>query len=266
MVLGMTGEAAWATKTAGEVRDVASADGSILLVPVGSLEQHGDHLPVATDSLLVTAVAELGIERTSGELPILATPTVWTGHSPHHLPFGGTVTLTARGFLDLLEMTVESALENGFDAVLLLNGHGGNRSLISTATSVIGTEHPNVEVTGLTYFQLATDVVSELRKSEIGGMVHGGEYETSLMLHLYPDLVDRDRLAGTNKDDSYDLALKDLMVGGSLSIYRPFSEYSETGAIGDPTVASAETGERIYDALGDELGDLLVEIHEQNRN
>lgn len=255
---------AWAELPYRKIRETAAADGSILVLPVGSIEQHGHHLPVATDTLLVEAMAELGVDQVADDVPVLVAPTVWSGFSPHHLPFGGTLSLEQDELVTLLCSTAESALENGFDCVLLLNGHGGNKSIIGTATSVIGERHPDVEVLGVTYFDLSKPFIDEIRESDTGGMAHGGEFETSLMLHLHPDLVDTDDAEATYMDEPYERSVQELVVGGPLSVYRPFTDYSESGAIGDPSLANAEKGRRIFEALGDELEELLRKVHERN--
>ena len=252
-----------ATKTRTEITDVASQSGSVLVVPVGSVEQHGHHLPVATDTLLADAVATLGAERVVDAQPTLVAPPVWTGHSPHHQSLGGTLTLDADGLIDVLEDIADSAAEMGFDGVLLVNGHGGNAPVIDVAVSAIGAAHPDLEVTGVTYFELAEPFVDEIRDSDTGGMAHGGEFETSLLLHLFPDLVREEETEGTYLDEPYDRGGQDLLEGGPVSSYRPFEEYSGSGAIGDPDLASAEKGEALYDRLGDELADVLRTVHRQ---
>lgn len=267
MVYQTMGAESWslAGKTYNEIVDIAERDGSILLIPVGSIEQHGHHMPVGTDTILVDAVANRGAESVTEDVPVLVTPPVWAGYSPHHMGFGGTITLDHDDLLTILEGIAESALENGFDALVLLNGHGGNASLISSATSTIGRHHPEVEVLGLTYFQLATEFIDDIRESDVGGMGHAGEFETSVMLYLRPDLVREDQLEGTPQDEPYDEAGQDLLVGGPLSVYRTFEEYTDSGAIGEPELASAEKGEEIFEKLGDRMEDLLNRVHEQNR-
>lgn len=257
--------AAWAGRTYSEVAEVAERDGSVLVVPVGSIEQHGNHMPVGTDTILVDAVAHLSAERVVDDVPILVTPPVWSGYSPHHMPFGGTITIEYDDMLDIIEEIADTALDNGFDSLLLLNGHGGNASLISSATSTIGTQHPEVEVLGLTYFQLAASFIDDIRDTDLGGMGHAGEFETSLMMHLRPELVKEDQMEGTNMDEPYPQSIDDLVAGGPLSVYRDFTEYSESGAIGDPTVATAEKGEKILELLCDEMADLLNQMHQRNR-
>lgn len=255
---------AWAGRTATELRTLGQEDGSIVIVPVGSVEQHGDHLPVSTDTILVDAVAHLGAERVADEVPIAVTPPVWGGYSPHHLPFGGTITLDFETLKHVLEDVATSVLDNGFDALLLLNGHGGNSALVSGVTSTIGTAHPEAEVLSTTYLELAQPFIDDVRESEPGGMGHGGEFETSLMLHLRPELVETDDAPAAYLDEPYEQALDDMMEGGPVTVYRSFEEYSESGAIGDPALASAEKGQELFDRLGDELADLLTAIHERN--
>lgn len=256
------GPTAFATKTRLEIDDVASQSGSVLVVPVGSVEQHGHHLPVATDTLLADAVAHLGAERVADEQPTLVAPPVWTGYSPHHLSLGGTLTADADQLVELLEAVADSAAELGFDGVLLVNGHGGNGPSVGVAVSTIGDAHPALEVAGVTYFELAEPFVDEIRESDTGGMAHGGEFETSLLLHLHPDLVREDADA-EYLDEPYDRGIKDLLEGGPVASYTEFEEYSESGAIGDPDLASAEKGAELFDRLGDELADVLRTVHRQ---
>ncbi|KTG11502.1 creatinine amidohydrolase [Haloprofundus marisrubri] len=258
----MLSPAAWATKTRLEISEVATADGSVAVIPVGSIEQHGHHLPVATDTFLADAVSHHGAERVIDDFPILVTPPVWTGYSPHHMSLGGTLTVELTDLLDVLTHLAESAIEHGFDAICFVNGHGGNASLVDNTVSVIGKEHSEVEVTGVTYFSLAASFIDNIRESELGGMAHGGEFETSLMLHLYPELVKEDAPA-EYLEDPYDHGGKDLVEGGPLSSYRPFEDFSDSGAIGDPSLASAEKGEEIMSRLGDELETIFQQIHDE---
>ncbi|MGB9955191.1 creatininase family protein [Haloferax prahovense] len=253
----------WAGMTAAEVRAVGAKPGSILVIPVGSIEQHGEHLPVVTDSLLVEAMVDSAVEQTDG-LPVVVSPTVWSGFSPHHLTFGGTLSLDFETIRATLEDIANTGLQNDFDAVLFVNGHGGNGPLIGSVVSTVGVE-TDAEVLGTTYFELATDRIEALRDTETGGMAHGGEFETSLMLAVRPDLVgDSSTRNGEPLSETYRWGGQDLLDGGSVSVYRSFDAYSETGAIGLPEEASAEKGERIRSIIAEELASLLDAVHEQN--
>ncbi|AGN01127.1 hypothetical protein L593_05890 [Salinarchaeum sp. Harcht-Bsk1] len=273
-----------AARPAPKIRAVAAEPGSILVVPVGSVEQHGEHLPVATDSLLAEAIAHGGVAEANGgvaeatgadgdadgageeaTVPALVAPAVWTGYSPHHLPFGGTLTLGFQRLLGVLEDLAESGLgagdDEGFDAILLVNGHGGNASLVDGAVSTIGVANPDAEVVGVTYFELAAGLLEDVRESDPGGMAHGGEFETSLMLHLHPDLVGEDQPAEP-LETPYERGGTDLLEGGPVSTYRSFDAFSESGAIGEPEYASAKAGGAIFELLTEELASLLGEIHD----
>lgn len=257
-------EVSWATKPYAAIHEVGARDGSLLVVPIGSVEQHGLHLPVATDTILADAVATEGAERVAGDVPILVAPPVWSGYSPHHMAFGGTLGLSFDHLRAVVEDVVASGLNNGFDGVLLLNGHGGNGPLVGATVSTLGDAHPDAGVVGVTYFELATPFVDEVRESDPGGMAHAGEFETSLMLHLHPELVADDR-EGTMWETAYDRAPADMFAGGPVEAYRTFDEYSATGAVGAPELATAAKGERLFDRLGDELADLLAAMHEECR-
>jgi creatinine amidohydrolase len=251
----------WSERTAPEIRTLADADGSIVVVPIGSIEQHGNHLPVVTDTLLTNHVVRGAVDRVSESVPVLETPPVWIGCSQHHLEFGGTLSVELETFLSVLANVADTALQNGFEGLLLVNGHGGNRAALGCAVSEIGADHSAVSVSGLTYFELAAPFVDEIRDSEFGGMAHGGEFETSLMLHLEPDAVRTNELEGSMLSDPAERGLVDMFEAGPLSTYRPFSEFSETGAIGDPKLATAEKGKRLFEGIVEELADTLRGMH-----
>lgn len=253
----------WAGRTSPEINDIAAETGSIAVLPVASVEQHGHHLPVGTDTILVDAVARLAGERADG-LPLLTLPPVWTGFSPHHVSFGGTTSIGFDTLQRCLTEVAESAITAGFDAVLLLNGHGGNVSVVNGTASTVGAAHPEAELLALTYFQLAAPFIDEIRESDPGGMGHAGEFETSLMLHLRPDLVHEERAHVTYRDEPYDDAGREMFVGGPLSVYRPFDEYTDEGQLGDPTLATAAKGREIYRRLGDAIERVVRQIHREH--
>jgi creatinine amidohydrolase len=177
--------------------------------------------------------------------------------------FGGTLSLTLEQMLGVLDGVGRTGVDNGFDGLLLVNGHGANGPAIDGAVSTLGSSHPSVEVAGLTYYHLVSKFVDEVRNSDTGGMSHGGELEISLMLHLYPDLVRMDRIGEwEHRDMPYRHAAPDMTESGQINVYRSSERYSESGVEGDPTAASAETGETIYERIGGELEALLLDMHE----
>ncbi|WP_129115919.1 creatininase family protein [Halegenticoccus tardaugens] len=257
-------QVSFGTQSASDIAAIGAEEGSVLVIPVGSIEQHGEHLPVMTDTLLANSVAIAAAKRVVDDIPVLVTPSVRPGYSPHHLSFGGTLSASFEALLNLLRDTANTGLSNGFDALVLVNGHGGNTPLINAAVSEIGATHSETEILGLTYFELVADLVEKVRQSDVGGMAHGGEFETSMMLHLFPELVDTEEMPATYWDEHYDLGGKDLVSGGPLSVYRTFDEYSDSGAVGDPSLADESTGKQLFDGTTQALADLLTEVHEQN--
>lgn len=259
-----TAPRSWAGQTAGAVRDIGGADGSVLVLPLASLEQHGPHLPTATDTILATAIAHHGAAA-ADDVPTLVLPPVWSGYSPHHTPFGGTVTVGFETMLSLIRDIVTSAVGNGFDAVVVLNGHGGNAPLVGAAVNTLGPALPDVDVVGLTYWELASAAFNEeIRTSALGGASHAGEFETSLMLHLRPDLVGVDRPTEP-RTPIYSGHGSDMHDSGPLAIYRTWDAVSESGIMGDASPATAETGAEILEVLQTALAELLHEIHDENR-
>jgi creatinine amidohydrolase len=117
-------------------------------------------------------------------------------------------------------------------------------------------------VAGLTYFDLAEPYVNDVRQTETGGMSHGGEFETSLMLHCRPDLVDEEAYVTNYRDEPHEYGVHDMFTGGPLSRYRPFTEYTDSGVVGDPTAASADTGRTLFEYVVAELADVISEFHE----
>lgn len=255
-------ERSWFHQPYERIKAIGARQGSILVVPVGSVEQHGHHLPVGTDTMLVGSVAAETARRLDADVPLLVAPPVWSGHSPHHTSLGGTLTLEHVTLTTVLEEICAAGMQSGFDGLVLLNGHGGNKPTVGAATSSIGEELAHAEVLSLTYFDLAAPFVDDIRESDRGGMSHGGEFETSLMLHRFPDLVGDDRLA-TPHDEPYELGLQDMFAGGPVTVYRQFEEYSPSGAIGEPSLATVEKGEELYDGICAELEALLQSMHEQ---
>ena len=223
--------------TSPEVADLSRDP--VVLMPVGSLEQHGLHLPVFTDTLLVDAVAA----RVEAALPdrILRLPTQWMGASAHHLAYPGTLTCGLDTHVRLLVETAEGLLRHGFLKFFILNGHSGNIDTMRMANRQLKIDHPEGTFAGASYWEMAgPEIASILRgpRKEIG---HSDEVETSLMLALHPEKVRTDRL----RDDSMEFPPE--MRGVSLAFN--FDEVTETGQIGYATRASTETGERLLEAI-----------------
>jgi creatinine amidohydrolase len=195
---------------------------ALVLLPIGSTEQHGPHLPLDTDSVIADAVAQ----RAATALPgTLVAPTLPYGASGEHAGFPGTVSIGHEALRTVLVEAVRSlALWAG--RIVLVNGHGGNTATLDTALRLLRAEGHDVAWTGC---------------AVPGGDAHAGRTETSVLLHLAPDQV---RLDAAVAGDTRPLAvlLPDLMAHGVRAV-------SPSGVLGDPSGASAAEGLRAMDAM-----------------
>ena len=239
----------------------AAAGGGVAVVPTGSLEQHGAHLPVGTDSLLAEAIS-LGAANlaTDQGVETVVFPAVWTGFSPHHIPLGGTVTVSKETLLALLDDICESLISMGFRSVLLVNGHGGNRPAVSLVAGDLGTRQEEADVGELSYNALSADLFSELRTGDEGSAYHAGEFETALMLYLHGEAVDMSAATDEPQSRLTPYSGRDMFDGGPLGMRRTYDRLTKGGVRGEATLATPEVGKALYEELTDRLADLIVEF------
>ena len=231
---------------------------TVVVFPIASLEQHSHHLPFFTDSLILGSIVD-EVEQRIGDR-ILVLPLQWLGYSYHHTPFGGTVTAASDTHIALLVETVESLVRPGFSRFLILNGHGGNISDMGVALQKLKERHPKAHVWGTSYWNVARSEIEAIRESPIGGIGHAGEMETSLMLHLYPHLVRRDRMEPDGFPSKSQFGLKDMFEVGTVSGFPMFDECTRHGGFGDPSSASKEKGVRFLRAIVDKVIVVIEDI------
>ena len=189
-----------------------------IVFSVGSFEQHGPHLPLATDSMISEAVSK----EVSAKMGMALGPSLPVGVSPEHMGFAGTISWSASTFRQALNDTLESLRTHGFKNIHVINGHGGNNSVL---------EGIDAHIINLTKLHIPYD--------------HAGAVETSLMLYLYPDYVLKDEIqhhvfSWPGKNDWLDT-----------------KDFSESGVLGDPTEATASDGKLIFESLVKKCIDLI---------
>ncbi len=242
----------WEEMTSPEI-DGLDRDRTVVLLPLGSVEQHSNHMPVGTDTLLAHAVALAAADRT-GAAATVVLPPPWYGFSAHHTRFAGTVTLPVATLIDLAERIVDSVVAHGFRRLVIVNGHGGNGGAIDVMAAELGHRHyGRARIAALTYFQLAREEIAALRKSPAGGMGHAGEFETAMMMHLRADLVKADRAVTVYPDPGSAYLNTDLLASSAARTYLDFKDLSPTGVLGDPSHATPEAGARYFAAVADAL-------------
>ncbi|MUW13671.1 creatininase family protein [Halorubrum sp. CBA1125] len=237
----------WAENTR---RDLESVDPeeAVVLLPTGAIEQHGGHLPIGTDTFIAESVVRAAAAEGDD---VFALPALPYGYSPHHGGVPGTITLSSETYLSVVSDVLSSLLEAGFEHLAVVNGHGGNRSLLNTAASDFRFE-AGVSVATLSYWDLIAEEIATVRESTQGGVSHAGELETSLLLYLSEELVG-DQREDFIREDHDGFGRTDLF--GTAAVYYPqhFDEMTETGVSGTPSAADRETGERLFEAAVAEL-------------
>jgi creatinine amidohydrolase len=219
----------------------------VVVFPLGSFEQHGPHLPLTTDTDIVTAVARGVEQQRAGK--VLCLPTLWPGHSTHHLFFAGTLSVSQLPYIQLVIELCRSIVGLGARKVFLLNGHGGNDVPLRAALRELKTQFPKVRFVFASYWSLAADSIKEVRESGTGGLGHACEMETSIMLHLCPARVNM-RLArrdGPRHTDPYRKA--DMQYARPVYFVNEFHEVSRSGTVGQPELATAEKGKRFLGGI-----------------
>ena len=226
---------------------------ALVVLPVGATEQHGPHLPLGTDFLIVEHVARAAAQTASDRIDLLVAPTVPYGASHHHLPFGGTVSLSTERYYGALSDMVESLIVSGARRVFILNGHGGNHEIIQLVARDLALRLP-VNLGAASYWDLAGAALSE-HAPELGEHLpgHAGLFETSLLLALRSDLV-ADPLPYRAPDE----AARHAIPPSPFRAERHGFWQSIDGHTDSPHEASADLGQRLFDLIVPAVADAFA--------
>lgn len=221
-----------------EIESEIASGTETVIVPVGSIEQHGPHLPLATDSLIGE---ELGIRIANRLDDALVAPTIRPGCSGHHMDFPGTITISASTLIDILHSYCESLAEHGFETVALLPSHGGNFAPVNTVAPEIADE-TSLGVIALADLERYMELMNEGMKAaelEPEPVIHAGGTETSAILAIRPELV---------RESEFELG-REGAIDTSLLLSRGFKPLTENGVLGDPRQSGEVAGEEILEAV-----------------
>ena len=223
-----------------------------VVLPIAAVEQHGHHLPVFTDSMLLGEVVRRAAE--SLKARVIWTPLLWLGNSHHHLEFAGTLSAAPRTYLDLLGDLIDNLVHHGFRRVVLLNGHGGN--IVPSQQAVFEArqryrQREDLLLLAATYWLLGGQPHQVDPSIVQQRMAHACEWETSMMLHLAPNLVgDVSEIEPVPPGAGFEPATRSWIT----------RERSVPGHIGDPRLATAEKGQTLFRVFSQDVVTFLERV------
>lgn len=229
-----------------------------IVVPIGSIEQHGPHLPVCTDTEIVTHVARSAAAVAAESTPVLVTPTLPFGLAQHHLPFGGTISFSSTVYLDLLSEIGTSLVNDGFRSIFFLNGHGGNVSAAAMVADRLAYEYRlDAHIAAASYWDCAAESLATLDFDGAPAPGHAGSFETSCLLALRPDLVHSDWIPQAEPE------LQPLAEQSAFNstVRLPGIWQRSDGRTDDSHSASAELGQIALKMISADVADFIVRFH-----
>lgn len=247
-----------------EVQGVLSKP-NIVILPFGSTEQHGAHLPLNTDSSIATYLAEHAAQRVTGEndYSVLVAPTIHYTEVSLHTMFPGTIGVKADTLIRVIVDIIRSFLDQGFNNIIALTGHRENDCPLVVALRLVAEDYRKANLFAVCTIDLDFDVRSDVLKAGLPGMGHALEIETSTVMVIEPQNVHLDKaIIGSRKLPLSEKFIsnygKDMTKG--VLYHSGVKGFEESGTFGDPTMASRETGEKVLTAMTNNLVDIIRQI------
>lgn len=239
----------------------ALAPSATAILPTASIEQHGPHLAISTDTVLCETVARRAAERAAAQIPVVVAPTFCYGNSHHHFPFPGVLSLTSDAYAAAVTDVLEGLVKSGFRRLVILNGHGGNTDL----NRVIALDMANlrghpVRIAAAAYWDVARPRLVEaglMPGERIPG--HAGRFETALMLAVRPDLVNQEGLARTEDVSRRDTGLMVPLTGATVQVHGAWA--AGPGYTDHPAAATAEEGQAMLAVIEEAVAEMLTAFH-----
>lgn len=244
--------------------EIAAADRNrVVIFPLAATEQHGPHLPLATDRLIAEAICRALDAEFGDKVFVLPCPPI--GYSMHHRGFSGTLSVRHRQFIDSAASMIDCVVEDGFHNLLILNAHGGNIASGGVLMEMIGERRPDLHIAFTSWWQAAGEALRGISETERGGTGHACEFETSLLLHLHPGLVRADKIGCGTNVPTFPWAESDMLNASAAKFQRSFAQMTANGVFGDPRMASAKKGEAMMNAVLTALEPILFDLYNYSK-
>lgn len=232
----------------------AIAAQKVVILPVGTVEDHGPHLPLDTDNFLVTNVCEEVARRAPDDALVM--PTVQYGFNEHHIDFPGTIAIDLDHMIDYCLDITKSVAYHGFQKILVVSGHGSNTAICDLVArkTVIGT---NALAASCMYKVFGHEVEAEVIETPAS---HACEWETSLYLGVDPERVQMDKAVREFHPIKSEFMYRGNRKVAPVSMMEWWSTFTESGIVGDPTLATAEKGQKVFNAIVDGMVRMIKEF------
>jgi creatinine amidohydrolase len=234
----------------------------VVVLPIGSVEDHGRHLPLDTDNFIIWSICEEAARRADGDVLLL--PQIPYGFETHHMDFPGTIDIRMEHLLNFVLDVTKSVAHHGFKRILIADGHGSNMPILDLVArrTILET---NSLCAAFIWPSLAISEIRKVRESERGGMAHACELETSVYLHLDAVRVQMDKAVKDMSMPDSDFIWMDLLDGSPVLFMDEWTRVSKSGVIGDPTLATAAKGRVIFEAVIEAFLRLVHEFKNRQR-
>lgn len=231
----------------------------VIVQPVGAIEQHGPHLPLIVDAAIAMGVLGKALHKLDEAIPVYALPCLYYGKSNEHWHFPGTITLSAQTLLAVLMETATSLYRAGFRKLVLMNAHGGQPQIMEIAARDLHQQYEDLMVFPLFTWRVPHVAKELLTDQEVEFGIHAGDAETSMMLSLLPQQVQMNRAV---KEYPQGLPQDSLLsMEGKLPFAWLTRELTQSGVLGDATVATQEKGDRLLDSVSDGWVQVLEDVY-----
>lgn len=242
-----------------EINEMSDKENVVIIQPIGSIEQHGPHLPIIVDSAIATAVTGYALAQLNPEIPAYALSTLYYGKSNEHWHFPGTITLTSNTLSAVLMETGESIYRAGFRKFVFINAHGGQPQVLEMVARDLHQKYEDFMVFPLFVWRVPSQVNELVTPKELEYGIHAGDAETSLMLSILPDQVRSDRKVCEYPQNLPENSM--LSMEGKLPFAWVTRDLTRSGVLGDATVATKEKGDKILQSLTKSWVKVIADIY-----
>ncbi|MDA0205693.1 MAG: creatininase family protein [Acidobacteria bacterium] len=237
-------------------------DQPVVVLPIGSVEDHGYHLPLDVDNFLIWNICEEAAKQSPDD--ILLMPLIPYGYETHHMDFTGTIDIRQEHLLNFVLDITKSVAHHGFKRILIADGHGSNMPILELVARRTILESDALCACFI-WPGLASKEIAAIRESERQGMAHAAELETSVYLHLAPEKVQMDKAVKDIGMPESEFIWMDLMEGSPVRLMDEWTRFSKSGVYGDATVATADKGKIVFEAVLAAFGRLVKEYKNRPR-